>query len=121
MTYGFDEISTFFMVLMGIFGSIVLITNVINAITNLKHKHDEPVENIDQRVDDLEDRMDKVEEKLDGDWDFRQEEVEFNRVVLHSMKQILKTLNHMADGDQNKKQLETVDGEIDKYLIDHQG
>ena len=121
MVFSFDEIGTFVVVLIGLLGFVILVSNASSAYGKFKSKLDEPLDKVEHRVDGLEDRMDKVEEKLNGDWEFRQEELEFNKLVLQSMKQIVKHLTRIADDDEEQKRLETVENDIDGYLVEHQG
>lgn len=126
-TFTFEQVVTFVLILIALLGLVVLLSNVVNSVEKLKGKHDEPVDKLVKRVDGiqtdvngLQDRMETVEKKLDGDWEFRQDELEFNRVVLHSMRQILKALDKLSDEAVDKDTLEEVDEEIDTYLINHQ-
>lgn len=59
--------------------------------------------------------MREVDEKLDGDWQFRQQEAEFNRLMLKSIKHLLQ---HEIDGN-DKESLVKMEAEIDGFLIEH--
>ena len=119
MIFSFDDVTTFFLVLLAVLAVIVLIGNATTAIGKIKGKHDEPLEKVEHRVDDLEGRMVRVEEKLDNDWEFRQEEIDFNKLILQSMKQIVKHLTKASDDENERKQLESVETDIDRFLIEH--
>ena len=119
--YTFDQVSTFFVVFVAILGLVILIGNVASTLKKWRSEHYEPLEKVEGRVDNLEDRMEKVEEKLVHDWDFRQEELEFNKLMMLSMKQIVKHLTHTAKDDREVEQLEAVEGDIDRFLVEHQG
>ena len=71
------------------------------------------IEDHEKRIKALEKCCDEVHGKLDGDWEFQQAEVEMNRLLLKSIKQLLK---HAIDGNDTAG-LEAVEGEIDDYLM----
>ena len=54
MPYTFDQVGTFFVVLVGLMGFIVLVANVSNALSGWYKSHKQPVDNIETRVENLE-------------------------------------------------------------------
>lgn len=104
MSIGLVEIEGFVIVIAGICAAIVLIGNVVRTIKGAA----KPAKEFAQRVDDL-------ERKVSGDWEFRQEQEEFNKLMLKSMKQLMK---HEIDGN-DVKGLQAMEAEIDAFLIEN--
>ena len=69
----------------------------------------------EQRISHLEGCCSEVQSKLQNDWQFQQDETEMNRLMLKSIKQLLK---HSIDGNDTSG-LKHMEDEIDNYLVDH--
>lgn len=75
----------------------------------------EKLDDYERRISHLEECCDEVHEKLKCDWEFQQDETEMNRLMLKSIKQLLK---HSIDGNDTSG-LKHMEDEIDNYLVDH--
>lgn len=128
-TVQFDEVTTFVLMLIGVMTFIVLTFNVSQAIRTWKHQGKQPLEKLEDKIEEiepkiipnLEDRLERIEktlerhdEKLEGDWEFREETKDFERLMISSMKTLVE---HLGDGEE--KDIDELGKELDKYLIDH--
>ena len=113
----FDEIGITMAVIAVALAFIVLVWNAVKAIHDWRNMAKKPtadrIEDHEKRISNLEKCCDEVHGKLDNDWEFQQAEVEMNRLLLKSIKQLLK---HAIDGNDTAG-LESVEGEIDDYLM----
>lgn len=122
----FSEIGVTIACLTGAFGFIVLTWNVIKAIkewiASLREPTDKRISKDEATLQDHEERITHLEEccsevrgKLQSDWEFQQDEIEMNRLMLKSIKQLLK---HDIDGNDTEG-LKMMEDEIDNYLVEH--
>lgn len=113
----FDEIGITVAVIAVALAFVVLVWNAVKAIHDWRALAKKPtvdrIEDHEKRIASLEKCCDEVHGKLDNDWEFQQAEVEMNRLLLKSIKQLLK---HAIDGNDTAG-LEAVEGEIDDYLM----
>lgn len=120
----FDEIGITVAVIAVALAFVVLVWNAVKAIhdwralakkptTDRIEDHEERIKDHDKRITNLEKCCEEVHGKLDNDWEFQQAEVEMNRLLLKSIKQLLK---HAIDGNDTAG-LESVESEIDDYLM----
>lgn len=123
----FNEIGITFAVIASALAFVVLAWNAVKAILDwralAKKPTDERIDDHERRIDDHERRIDDLEKcceevrgKLQSDWKFQQDEVEMNRLMLRSIKQLMK---HALDGD-DVDGLKNMEKEVDDYLVDHQ-
>ena len=130
--YTYDEISTSILVIVAALGAFILFANALKAWHELRRpevdlrdtvdEHQRTIQSDHARIDDHETRIaylegccEEVHGKLQCDWEFQQAEVEMNRLLLKSIKQLIK--HSLDDNDING--LTAVEGEIDDYLIKH--
>ena len=115
----FDEVGITVAVVGIALAFIVLVWNAVKAIHDwrllAKKPVDERIENHEQRITHLETCCSEVQGKLQNDWQFQQDETEMNRLMLKSIKQLLK---HSIDGNDTSG-LKHMEDEIDNYLVDH--
>lgn len=122
----FNEVGVTIACLAGAFTFIVLTWNCIKAIkewiaslrepTNERlSEGEETIKDHEKRITRLEECCDEVHGKLQSDWQFQQDEVEMNQLMLKSIKQLLK---HSIDGDDTDG-LKVMEDEIDDYLVKH--
>lgn len=115
----FDEIGITMAVLGIAMAFVVLTWNAVKAIhdwrTITRKPTVERIEDHERRILKLEECCDEVRGKLASDWEFQQDEIEMNRLMLKSIKQLLK---HSIDGD-DVDGLKAMEAEIDGYLVDH--
>lgn len=115
----FDEIGITFAVVGIAMAFVVLVWNTVKAIHDWRGMARKPtsdrIEDHECRILKLEECCDEVRGKLASDWEFRQDEIEMNRLMLKSIKQLLK---HSIDGD-DVDGLKAMEAEIDGYLVDH--
>lgn len=115
----FDEIGITIAVIGSALAFVVLAWNAVKAIIDwrqlAKKPTDERIEDHERRISHLEECCDEVKGKLASDFEFQQDEMEMNRLVLKSIKQLLK---HSIDGDDTDG-LKAMEDEIDGYLLDH--
>ena len=115
----FDEIGITIAVIGSALAFVVLAWNAVKAIIDwrqlAKKPTDERIEDHEQRITHLEECCSEVRGKLQSDWQFQQDEIEMNRLVLNSIKQLLK---HSIDGDDTDG-LKAMEDEIDNYLVEH--
>jgi len=115
----FDEIGITVAVIAAAMGFLVLTWNAVKAIHDWRTMARRPtadrIEDHERRIAHLEKCCKEVTGKLDNDWQFRQDEAEMNRLMLKSIKQLIK---HSLDGDDTNG-LTAVEAEIDNYLIKH--
>lgn len=115
MAYTFDQVGTFFVVLIGLLGFVVLVANVSNVFSSWYSKHKRPVDDIGSRVESLEHWREDVDKKLDGDWNYRQEQRDFNSLMLKGIDSLV---THAIDKE-NKDQLVVVQKELGDYMYNH--
>lgn len=122
----FNEVGIAFAVIAIACGFIKLVYDATKAIhdwrISLKRPTDDRIEKVEKRLQEDEDRITKLEccceevhGKLKADWQFQQDETEMNRLMLKSIKQLLK---HSLDGDDTQG-LKAMEDEIDGYLVNH--
>lgn len=102
MQIGLVEIEGFVIVIAGICAAIVLAGNVVRTLRGAAAP-----------AKDYISRLEALERKVDGDWAFRQEQEEFNKLMLKSMRQLIK---HELD-DNDKEGLVKLENEIDEFLV----
>lgn len=122
----FNEIGITFAVIVAAMTFVVLTWNAVKAIMDWRALAKKPtvdrISEQDERIDDHERRISGLEEccqevrgKLQSDWQFQQDEVEMNKLMLKSIKHLIQ---HAVDGNDTKK-LEAMEQEIDDYLLAH--
>lgn len=122
----FSEIGVTFAVIVAAMTFVVLTWNAVKAILDWRALAKKPtvdrISEQDERIDDHEHRISNLEEccqevrgKLQSDWQFQQDEVEMNKLMLKSIKHLIQ---HAVDGNDTKK-LEAMEQEIDDYLLAH--
>lgn len=124
----FDELLIVIGVITGVFTFIVLTFNVSKALREWRHIRNEPIDrlaeqlgqiqqqivpNLSERLSNIEAKLNRHEEKLLADFEFQQDEAEFNKLMLKSIKQLLQ---HEID-DNNKQGLIDIEKEIDAFLL----
>lgn len=123
----FSEIGVTFAVIVAAMTFVVLTWNAVKAILDWRALAKKPtvdrISEQDERIDDHEHRISALEEccqevrgKLQSDWQFQQDEIEMNKLMLKSIKHLIQ---HAVDGNDTKK-LEAMEQEIDDYLLGHQ-
>lgn len=115
----FDEVGITIAVIAVALAFIVLVWNAVKAIHDWRQLAKKPtadrIEDHERRITNLEECCDEVHGKLQSDWQFQQDEVEMNQLMLKSIKQLLK---HSIDGDDTDG-LKAMEDEIDGYLLKH--
>ena len=115
----FDEIGITVAVIGVAMAFIVLAWNAVKAIHDwrkmARKSDDDMLADHEKRISHLEECCTEVRGKLEHDWEFQQDETEMNRLMLKSIKQLIK---HSLDGNDTHG-LMAVEGEIDDYLIKH--
>lgn len=115
----FDEIGITVAVICVALAFVVLVWNAVKAIHDwrsmARKPTDERIEDHERRIKALEDSYKEAAIKLQSDWEFQQDEVEMNRLMLKSIKQLIK---HSLDGD-DVDGLKNMEAEIDGYLLEH--
>lgn len=115
----FDEVGITVAVVATAFAFIVLTWNAVKAIHDWRQLAKKPttdrIEDHERRISHLEGCCSEVQSKLQNDWQFQQDETEMNRLMLKSIKQLLK---HSLDGNDTQG-LKHMEDEIDTYLLDH--
>lgn len=115
----FDEVGVTIAVIAVALAFIVLVWNSVKAIHDWRQLAKKPtsdrIEDHEQRITRLEECCSEVKGKLESDWKFQQDEMEMNRLVLKSIKHLIK---HSLDGN-DVRGLEEMEDEIDSYLLDH--
>lgn len=115
----FNEIGITVAVIGAAMAFVVLAWNAVRAIVDwralAKRPTDQRMEDHEKRITALEECCAEVKGKLQSDWKFQQDEVEMNRLMLKSIKQLLK---HSIDGD-DVEGLKGMESEIDNYLVEH--
>ena len=113
----FDEIGITVAVIAIACAFIALVWNAVKAIKEWRSLSKKPetdiLTNHEDRIAVLEDWSKRAEEKLDGDWKFHQAEIEFNQLILESIKQLIK---HELDGNDTEG-LEEIEKKLDSYLV----
>jgi hypothetical protein len=115
----FDEVGITVAVIAVALAFIVLVWNAVKAIHDWRQlarkPDDDKFADHEARIKHLEQCCTEATDKLQCDWEFQQDEKEFNRLMLSSIKQLLK---HSLDGN-DKDGLKKMEQEIDNYLLDH--
>ena len=122
----FNEVGTTIAAIAAACGFIALVWNAIKAIkewiSSLRKPTDDHINDVEAQVMDHEKRIEHLEgcctdvkNKLKSDWEFQQEEIDMNRLMLKSIKTLLQ---HAVDGN-HKDNLVRREQEIDQYLLDH--
>ena len=105
---------------------IVLAWNTVKAIHDWRMSARKPTEerlqDDESRIEDHEHRIKNLEEcctevrgKLSADWQFQQDNIAVNQLMLKSIKRLLQ---HSIDGNDTAK-LQEMEQEIDNYLLKH--
>ena len=118
MSYiAYDQLGITAAVMCAALAFVVLVWNAVKAIHDWRALAKKPttdkIEDHEKRIVRLEECCEEVRGKLENDWEFQQTEVEMNRLMLKSIKQLLK---HAIDGNDTAG-LESVESEIDDYLM----
>lgn len=130
--YEYSDIQTTVIVIFGAIAAFVLLAQAIKAWREMfkpsadtkekvaehgrrLHEDDERIEDHERRITHLEGCCAEVQGKLQNDWQFQQDETEMNRLMLKSIKQLIK---HSLDGNDTRG-LKHMEDEIDTYLLDH--
>lgn len=115
----YDEVGVTVAVIAIALAFVVLVWNAVKAIHDWRQLARRPTTD---RLDDHERRISKLEEcceevtgKLNADWEWQQDAAEMNKLLLKSIKQLLK---HSIDGN-DQDGLKQMEAEIDGYLVDH--
>lgn len=118
----YEQLQAFFVVLLAMCALIAAVSGACAAIVKFwRYAHKQSDENAskiadhEQRITRLEGCCDEVRGKLQSDWEFQQDEIEMNRLMLRSIKHLIQ---HSVDGNDTKK-LEMMEQEIDDYLLAH--
>lgn len=115
----FSEIGVTFAVIVAAMTFVVLTWNAVRAILDWRTLAKKPttdrITDHEQRLSNLETCCSEVRGKLKADWDFQQDEIEMNKLMLRSIKHLIQ---HAVDGNDTKK-LEAMEQEIDEYLLTH--
>lgn len=115
----FDEVGITIAVIATALAFVVLVWNAVKAIHDWRLLAKKPtvdrIEDHEKRITYLEGCCEEVHGKLNADWEFQQQEVEMNKLLLMSIKQLLK---HSIDGNDTQG-LKHMEDEIDSYLLDH--
>lgn len=115
----YDEVGITFAVVAIALAFLVLVWNAVKAIHDWRQLARRPTTD---RLDDHERRISKLEEcceevtgKLNADWEWQQDAAEMNKLLLKSIKQLLK---HSIDGN-DQDGLKQMEAEIDGFLVEH--
>jgi predicted GTPase len=115
----FDEVGITVAVVGIALAFVVLTWNAVKAIHDwrqlARRPTDDRIEDHEKRIVHLEECCEEVHGKLDSDWQFRQDEVEINKLMLKSIKHLIQ---HEVDGN-DKASLQEMEKEIDNWLLDH--
>ncbi len=115
----YDEVGITVAVVAIALAFVVLVWNAVKAIHDWRTLARKPtadtIADHERRISALESCCSEVRGKLQSDWKFQQDEVEMNRLMLKSIKQLLK---HSIDGD-DRDGLKAMEDEIDNYLVEH--
>lgn len=118
MSYiGYDELGITAAVIAAALACLVLVWNAVKAIRDWRELARKPtadkIADHERRIVKLEECCEEAHAKLQGDWEFRQNELEFNKLMLKSVKHLL---SHEIDGN-NTDGLRLMEKEIDNYLV----
>ena len=115
----FDEIGITVAVIAAAMAFLVLTWNAVKAIHDwrllAKKPSDERMADHEARIRQLESCCDEAKGKLASDYQWQQDEVEMNKLMLRSIKHLIQ---HAVDGNDTKK-LQQMEQEIDDYLLTH--
>lgn len=113
----YDEVGVTVAVIAIALAFLVLTWNAVKAIHDWRLMAKKPTADTladhEHRIVHLEECCEDVRGKLKGDWEFRQEEIEINKLMLRSIKQLLQ---HAVDGN-DVESLVALEREIDEFLI----
>ena len=123
----FEQIGITFAVVALAFSSIILVLNTVKAIREARDQakkptedrfkeHDGKLQDHEERIVTLEQCCEEVHGKLENDYEFQKNAAETNKLILKSIKQLLK---HSIDGDDTDG-LHAMEDAIDNYLVEHQ-
>ena len=123
----FNEVGTAVAAIAVACAFIVLVRNAVQAMkewaaalrkpsVDLIRENEGKLANHEERISHLEECCTEVRGKLQSDWEWQQSETEMNKLVLKSIRALLK---HSVDGNDVDK-LKAMDEEIGNYLVDHQ-
>lgn len=112
----FDEVGITVAVVGIALAFVVLVWNAVKAIhdwrTMARKPDEDRLDDHEQRIKTLEECCSEVRGKLQNDWQFKEEEKEFNVIMLEAVGQLMK---HALDGN-DKDGLKAADEKIEKYL-----
>ena len=115
----YDQLGITVAVIAGVLAFIVLVGNAVKTMNDWRQHASKPTDDKiadhEQRISDLEECCSEVKGKLKADWDFQQDELEMNQLMLKSIKRLLQ---HAVDGNDTAK-LQEMEQEIDEYLLAH--
>lgn len=118
----YEQLQAFFVVLLGICALIAAVSGACAAATKFwRYAHKQSEENAiklaehEKRISNLESCCEDVHNKLNSDYQFQQDEIEMNRLMLRSIKHLIQ---HSVDGN-NVTKLASMEQEIDDYLLAH--
>lgn len=115
----FDEVGITIAVIAVALAFIVLTWNAVKAIHDWRLLAKKPtadrIEDHERRIARLEGCCEEVNNKLLNDFQFQQDEIEMNKLMLRSIKHLIQ---HSVDGNDTKK-LVQMEQEIDDYLLSH--
>lgn len=115
----FDEVGITVAVIAVALAFIVLTWNAVKAIHDWRAMAKKPtadrIEDHEQRITHLEECCSEVRGKLQNDWEFQQDNIAVNQLMLKSIKRLLQ---HSIDGNDTAK-LQEMEQEIDDYLLKH--
>lgn len=116
---GYDELGITAAVIAAALAFLVLTWNSVKAIRDWREMAKKPtadkIADHERRIVKLEDCCADVHAKLENDWEFRNSELEFNKLMLRSVKHLLA---HEIDGNDTAA-LQQMEAEIDNWLFDH--
>lgn len=115
----FDEVGITIAVIAVALAFIVLTWNAVKAIHDWRNLAKKPtvdrIEDHEIRISHLEKCCEDVNGKLKSDWQFQQDEMEMNRLLLES---VMHLIQHSLDNNDTDN-LKDMERRIDKYLLDH--
>lgn len=115
----YDELGITVAVIAVALAFVVLTWNAVKAIHDWRCLAKKPtadkIADHEQRITRLEECCAEVRGKLQNDWEFQQDNIAVNQLMLKSIKRLLQ---HLIDGNDTAKLLE-MEQEIDDYLLKH--
>ena len=98
---------------------MVLTWNAVKAIHDWRALAGKPTEDAiadhERRISSLEECCSEVRGKLQSDWEWQRDAADMNKLMLRSIKHLIQ---HAVDGNDVSK-LESMEQEIDDYLLNH--